>query len=131
MQRRLMLIALAVSLPGIVRGLMPPHVTRSEPPDGGVLYGSTLVFRGYTLASGTDAAIITDGRGQKIPVTQTVTCEYVGEGDCPGCRQEQCEIVVRMSTIVPGATYRASLLEYSITFTAASDRAAGKPTPDR
>jgi len=123
---RVLAIALTLSLPAAA--LMPPHISSSDPQDGGVLEGDTLVFHGYSLAFGEEVKVA-DAAGEPVQVTQQLTC--TGEGDCceadrrdedlrVGCCQQRCELRVTLSGVVPGATYRATVLGATLVFTAAA-----------
>lgn len=124
---RAVLALLVTLLPAGGLALMPPHIDSSVPPDGGVLDGDTLVFRGYTLQDGVDVEVV-DAGGAIVPITQHVVC--TDEGDCcgrdrregdlrVGCCQQRCELRVTLSEVVPEAAYRATVLDKSVVFTAA------------
>ncbi|MCB9525067.1 MAG: hypothetical protein H6702_17035 [Myxococcales bacterium] len=92
--------------------MMPPHLTDTVPPDGGVLTGDTVLLRGYTFAMLDEAVDITGPDGQAVPHTLEMGGEWEGEGDLPGARQYRCIAAVRLTgPLRPGAYSLAFLGE--------------------
>ena len=97
--------------------MMPPHVTATEPANGGTLQGDTIVVRGHTLSIlGRDEFELTDEAGRPVPFTLEVAAEMVGEGDLPGSVQERS--VARLRIARPKGRYRLRVLGLEIGFVA-------------
>lgn len=100
--------------------MMPPHVEHTEPADGGVLEGDTVVFHGWSFGFFPDEPVLAvDADGCPIEVERRLVGEWVGEGDAPGSRQYRSKLVVRLLGIAPGATYRVRFLDAEVTLRAA------------
>ncbi len=98
--------------------MMPPHITATEPADGGTLDGDTIVLHGHTLSVlGKDEYGLTDGRGTPVAFELDVSSEVVGEGDLPGSVQERSRVALRM--IDPPRRCRLRVLDVDIGFTVA------------
>ena len=101
--------------------MMPPHVTATEPPDGGVLAGDTLLIRGWSLVysePGADLTVVEAEGGDPLPFTWEMQAEDVGEGDLPGAVQVRCELQVRLTGLEPGRRYRLDYLDAAVEFQA-------------
>lgn len=118
--------ALAVLL-GIscsVLAVMPPHVNRSVPANGGVLHGDTVILHGYTLDSGTlqRSTTVTDlTTKQPLRFTATVSCQSVGQcgrNSAPGSCQYQCVGKIKLYNIVKDRRYQLRVMRHTVTFSA-------------
>ncbi len=100
--------------------MMPPHVETTEPPDGGVLEGDTVVFYGWSFGFFPDEPVLAvDADGCPIDVERRLVGECVGDGDTPGSRQYRSKLVGRLMGVVPGGTYRVRFLDAEIRLRAA------------
>ncbi|MCO4760083.1 MAG: hypothetical protein KC502_01155 [Myxococcales bacterium] len=112
----------------VAMALMPPHVAKTEPADGGQLQGRTVIFHGYTLNLGAkDSVKVTDLTAKReLTATTKVQCKTVGKGDCPGCTQRKCQVIVTLPTTTAGHRYEVTVLRETITVTAAKTLGAVK-----
>ena len=99
--------------------LMPPHITRTVPESGGVLAEPLVEIHGYTLglAGPDDLKVVDLNTGQTVAVDPDMDCQWEGEGDCPGCKQERCVLRVRLLRACSGHEYEIEYLEQKLRFT--------------
>lgn len=95
--------------------MMPPHITRTEPPDGGTLTGDTLVLHGYTLSVlSPEDFRLTGEDGQAVAFTLRLHTEREGKGTLPGSVQERARVEL---TLKSGAgRYRLQVLDEDLHF---------------
>jgi len=107
--------------------LMPPHVTGSLPENGGVISGNTLEIYGYSLTYSDigDYQIIDLTTNGPVETTSELSCEWVGEGDCPGCKQQSCVFLIILQQTLQGHEYKVTFsdsnLDFELNFTCCSD----------
>ena len=99
---------------------MPPHVTDTDPEDGGELRGNTVIIKGYSLQHAPKDPVVTDlTTKEKVPLVTTVTCRERGDPDGPpGSLQFYCTQKVTLFGVIPGHQYELTYLETTIRFTA-------------
>ena len=102
-----------------LNALMPPHITRTVPEDGGVLKGNTVILYGYTLASADlNEITVTDlSTKETIPIKTDLRYTWEGKGRQPGARQQFCTLKIMLEKVTPGHVYEISFLETTIRFT--------------
>ena len=128
--RASVVLIVTLCLAGPAVALMPPHVTKTVPADGGVLYGNTIEIHGYSLNyAGSKPQVFIDGRDEPLAVTTRLDCRGEGEGARPGSRQVRCVLYVTMAEVVPGLAYRLSFLRTEIGFTGGPPPVPMEPTP--
>lgn len=106
--------------PALARAVMPPHISDTEPANGGVLTTDTVVLHGWSLGFTDPAADIkvTDTVTQTlVPFTATKDCAWEGEGEMPGARQERCTFEVKLEGLVEGREYELHYLDEVLRFT--------------
>ncbi|MEY3012335.1 MAG: hypothetical protein RIT45_1070 [Pseudomonadota bacterium] len=100
--------------------LMPPHTSRSDPADGGVLKGRTVVIYGYSLDYADKKAEVRDVTANRaVHAAVEVECKWVGKGDCAGCQQQKCEARITLAETERGHRYTITYLDLTITVQAA------------
>ena len=104
----LLLVALA-SWPAF--GLAPPRIHKSIPPDGGILTGRVVELHGMSLeyAPKGDPVVVDKTTGRQVPAVSKMECEWYGEGDRPGDRQQYCIVRVTLEKICAGHVYWSQL----------------------
>ncbi len=111
--------------------LMPPHTTRAEPGDGGELRGRVIVFHGYSLDYADKVATALDVEAKRpVATTVEVSCEWVGKGDCAGCRQQQCQATVTLAAVVAEHHYKVEYLDMTVTVRATTTEGVEPPKLD-
>lgn len=105
--------------------LMPPHTTRAEPGEGGELKGRAIVFHGYSLDYADKVATALDVEAKRpVATTVEVHCEWVGKGDCAGCRQQQCQATVTLAAVERDHHYKVEFLDTTVTVKATTTEGA-------
>ena len=104
---------------GRAQALMPPHVASTEPENGGVLETDTFVIHGYTLSlQDIEEPVVADlENGKTVDTEASIKCEWEGEGDMPGAKQEACTVWVRLLEPEKGHAYELRFLDEVFTFT--------------
>ena len=117
----LMLVSVLV-LPVAVFALMPPHMTGSVPPEGGTLTSPKITIKGYSLKYAGQALSVWDvTANRRIEVDPDLDCKVVGQGDCPGCKQQRCTMTIVLPRICPGHRYEVRLDNQIYGYTAGKD----------
>lgn len=111
-----------------VSALMPPHTTRAEPGEGGDLTGRAIVFHGYSLDYADKVATVVEVETKAAVANAVdVQCEWVGKGDCEGCRQQKCHATVTLVAVVRDRHYKVEFLDTSVTVRATTSDPAVAP----
>ena len=115
------LIVVGIFTAGAAMALMPPHVSGTIPENNGLLQGDTFVLHGYTLdyAQTESLEVIDLASGRTAPIKKDLKCQWEGEGDCPGCRQQACTMTIKLLSPEPGHTYEFRFLDENYRFTVA------------
>lgn len=104
--------ASVLATPTPASALMPPHVQSTDPANGGTLVGTVVRFVGYSLDYADKEASAQDLTAKaKVATSVDVRCEWVGKGDCAGCKQQKCVAAVTLAKVVSGHRYRVSYLD--------------------
>ena len=116
-----------------VIALMPPHLVRTTPHNGGLLEGNTLTFYGYSLkyTEIEDLLVINLTTNNKVEISTDLSCEWEGEGDCRGCQQQYCILRVTLLKVYPGHEYEANFLGWKIRFTSICDTEICHHAPEK
>jgi hypothetical protein len=108
------------------QAVMPPHLTGSEPEEGGILDGSTITFQGFSLnyADLKELKITDLDTGKAVPFSTDLACKLVGEGlkekdPPPGSVQRSCTLDVNLSQVIAGHHYRVQFLDLDMKVRAA------------
>lgn len=115
-------LAITVGLPTVATALMPPHVTKVTPGDGGKLDGDTVLIEGYSLGyAGIDRElkIVDTTTGTAVSFTHALAC--TNEGNCgpgspPGACQDRCTVKVTLSGVAAGQRLKLTFLRADVTF---------------
>jgi hypothetical protein len=146
-----------VAAPTLALALMPPHVDSTEPKNGGTMVGNVVLFHGYSLDYADREATVVDlnaaasdatkrktkkakrgaakkGAGAqadataKVAATVEVSCEWVGDGDCAGCKQQKCTATVTLAAVVAGHRYKVTYVDTTVEVVAGP---TAKPVPTK
>lgn len=107
MKKFLLALGIFVLCSNVSHALMPPHIKRVEGLEDGKLKGASLKVHGMTLGIldlNKDVGLF-DAQGQSHALKIDRKCEWQGEGDQPGARQEKCELSIVFSDLKPGEHY--------------------------
>ena len=96
--------------------MMPPHLTDTDPPDGGVLAGDTVTLRGYTFGTLDEPVRITGPAGRDVEISVERGGAWQGEGEQPGSQQYRSELVVRLAGPLAPGTYTVEFLDERLRF---------------
>ncbi len=112
---------LVVLVPVLGLALMPPHVTKTVPGDGGVLEGDVVLIEGFSLkyANIEKRLKIVASTGKVVPFSHALACRSVGECDDdskPGACQQKCELKVTLKDVPSGTRMTLTFLKTKITF---------------
>jgi hypothetical protein len=114
--RRLITALFLLGAPALA--LMPPHANSVSQPSGTTLTSRTITFDGYTLGRLDTMLTITDTAGAAVPFISDSKCEWIGEGDAPGARQQKCLATVTLTgPLEPGQTITLKLMSDDYTYT--------------
>lgn len=106
--------------------MMPPHITKTSPPDGGELRGNTIEMEGFTLSIcdiDDELEVVDEDANAPVNYNSQLKCVWQGPEDGPmGSQQEHCELTITLDTVVPGHVYRLSILGTTIRVTVPATR---------
>ena len=109
---------------GLILALMPPHLSGSDPEDGGILKGNTVIIYGYSLgyASFKGLKVKDTTTGKKVTFTKELDCKDINKckgrknSDMPGCWQEKCQLKIKINKVISGHSYEVHFLKSKFRF---------------
>ncbi len=107
--------------------LMPPHVTKITPKDGGVVKNGKIVVVGYSLryAKPERSMTITEvATKNDVAYSHKMTCKSIGKckNDTPGSCQQLCTVEILVEGVKSGDKIQVKYLKTTATLTIGKDK---------